>query len=312
MGLGTDSYDDFHKKIDEFLDRAEEQNIVSSIRGLFKYLRSQKAMKRHCLMWYQVIIHYLNRDEYGANPSDVHLLLSDIFDTGFDDEEVRAVCCTIDPRERDRAVAFHKQQVASSQGLLPPCNLEQSFYLALWGTHTNLALGCLDSEVEHDNPAMTVDGRLNAEKVKLKDPLLAEAATSRGLSWDVIPYEVMRPHMPRIATLISNAGNAPAQVSRPIDNIQVAKKIYNAWYEQVQKAMKERGISTLTDDIVPNFTAIKQKVLKSKPPNPEIIPFLYKFLMKYSGGLDAKYLRRTERICKLTSSDRFVSADVYD
>eukprot|EP00973_Karenia_brevis_P070048 9738171-Karenia_brevis.AAC.1 len=82
--------------------------------------------------------------------------------------------------------------------------------MTLWGTHTNQALCCINGEVPHANTDMTVEGKLNPAKIGLKDPQLLEAA-NRGLQWDVIPHEVLAPHMPRIATLLQSAGNAPAQ-----------------------------------------------------------------------------------------------------
>ena len=93
-----------------------------------------------------VAVHYLNRDEYGLTPADVHLLMDDIFDIGFDYEEVRAVCCMMSPKEHGRAVAFIADLINGSSGLLAKTNPNVAQYLALWGSHTNECLKCIEDE----------------------------------------------------------------------------------------------------------------------------------------------------------------------
>ena len=73
---------------------------------LLKYLKAKNLCDTMRIVPRLVGVHYLNRDGYGLNAADVHLLLDDIFDIGWDYEEVRAVCCMVSPQERDQAVAF--------------------------------------------------------------------------------------------------------------------------------------------------------------------------------------------------------------
>ena len=161
--------DDVHSKITEFLDRAEKGMLVQSIRMLLKFLKANNLCYTMKLLPQLVGVHYLNRDGYGINPTDVHILMNDIFDIGFDYEEVRAVCCMISPKERDRATTFIDDILNNSGGWLAKTNTDMMQYLALWGSHTNECLKCIEYEVTHDNADMCIEGRLNKEKIKRKD-----------------------------------------------------------------------------------------------------------------------------------------------
>eukprot|EP00973_Karenia_brevis_P094465 12422656-Karenia_brevis.AAC.1 len=78
----------------------------------------------------------------------------------------------------------------------------------------------------------------------------------------------MEPHMPRMALLTQAAGTAAAQVSRDEHQLQVCQRIDNAWYEEVIQAEKKSLAGASLTSLRVYFAIVKQKVMRSNPPNP--------------------------------------------
>eukprot|EP00973_Karenia_brevis_P068699 9552005-Karenia_brevis.AAC.1 len=252
---------DMHVKIENFLDKAENEQLVCATRELLGYLQKIGKVKKKWLLPQLLGVHFLNRDGYGVNPADVHLLITDLYEMGFHPDEAKAVCCTVAPADRTKAQNFQAELVKGSAGLLAECDTAELQYFTLQGSHTNEGLKCIEAGVDHENPDITDEnGKLSRDKMAKKRPMYAEAA-QKGLEFLVIDHDVMTPHMPRFAHLIQAAGNAPAQVTRSEHQLQVLRKIYNAWHEEVLVAMKKQGKQDMSDasDIKVSYDNIKRK-----------------------------------------------------
>ena len=77
--------------------------------------------------------------------------------------------------------------------------------------------------------------------------------------------------MPRIAFLVQAAGNTAAQISRSEHQLQLVRKIYNCWYEEHMRALRN-GVAR--EDIKVDFELVKKKVLLSKPPTAACFPWM--------------------------------------
>lgn len=169
-------------QIQSLLAKAEDGSMVQAIRGLFKVLKDNSLMYQLRIKSSLIGVHEDNRDGYGVNPWDVHTLLSDIFDVGFDESEIKCVCIEID-HQSTATVDFNRSLVAQSGGLLAP--VESLKFASLCGSHTNQCLRALSASIQHGNDAMCIDGRLSLEKVRSKDKAFAVAAEC-GLVWWVL------------------------------------------------------------------------------------------------------------------------------
>jgi hypothetical protein len=148
--------------VDSLISKAEESNLVQSVRLIFKALTEAGHMYELKIPPRLIGCHPSNRDGYGINPHDVHGLISDIFTLGFDHGEVRAVCAEIDPMESETVNSFNKRMIEEAGGLLAPLDCELRF-ATLWGGHTNQALRAISAGLKHEDERLTTGGKLNVQ-----------------------------------------------------------------------------------------------------------------------------------------------------
>ncbi len=109
---------------------------------------------------------------------------------------------------------------------------------------------------------------------------------------------------PYAAELIQQAGNAPGQIAKHEHELQVVRKIHNAWVAETTRLGPEGRVS---------FDVVKRRVLRTRPPCAEAVPHMYAFVLKCGGGRDAKYLIDTERIVKQRAqSNSAVGGKLYE
>ena len=245
-----------------------------------------------------VAVHKTNRDGMLVHCVDVHVLLSNIFDIGWDDDEPKPVCSDggtddIESQELNERLAH------DSDGMLAPC--PNAMYLSLSSSHTNQSLACAAHEVYHSDTRMTVEGKLNKTKISAVDPCLGKAI-DEGLAWTVIPKWVFM-KFPQLAKLIQEAYNASGQLASGEGHMQVLKKLHGTW--RILKAKTpEKHIS---------FDNVKSIVARSRPKCMSILPYMYNFMLKCAGGDDAPLLSASEWYIKQRAkSTKTIAGDVYD
>lgn len=308
----TESCDNakIHQKITEFLDRAEEGVLVKSINHLLKFLASNNIAQKMVLPPGVVGISPLNRDGFGISAGDVHELISDIISMGHDEDAVNAVCVDLEGDEFAKAKAFNKDLYEGSNGMLPVQCVDSLRYFAVWGAHANTGYQCVAFGMPHDDPTITVDGKLSLEKIKKLDEGYAHAA-STGVQWTVIPFFILRHHDPRMSDLLQQAGNATAQIARNEGQLQLLRKCFNAYLHE-RRVLESKATENNPAPPV-RFSDVKHRILKSKPPHADTIPMLYTFVLKFSGGLNARWLLRSERLIKAVgSAGRVIGADIWE
>lgn len=287
---------DVHKQVAELVEQAETANLVPNVKKIFAVLAEHGLLYEMKIAPRFVGVHPANRDGYGVNAHDCHCLLANIFAIGFDKDEVRAVCVEIG--DQGSIVEFNLQLVAESGGLLAPVEKASLRYSSLWGGHTNQALRIAAAGLHHQDQTMTVDGRLNLEKIGAKDPQLRTACLE-GVMWQVIQADVLRT-WPGLAQAVQAAGNAAGQVAHGEHEFQVLRKI-------------EHKFNALGGSALAKFSDVKAYVLRSRPGCASSLPGMYGFFLRCGGGKDAPLLRDTEVFVRAQApTSRIVSADLWD
>lgn len=272
-------------RISELLDKAEHTSLVQSVRQILGELKTAGLAYEMKLLPRLVGTHPANRDGFGISPVAVHDLISSIFSLGFDHHEVRCLC--VEVRPGDTSVnEYNRTMIAGSGGMLAALEGEVRF-ASLWGGHTNQALRCIAGAVKHSDERLCHNGHLSIEKIRTSDPVYADAAL-HGVTWTVLNCVVLEA-FPSLASLIQSAGNAVSQVSKSEHEFQVLRKLWIA-YMREQREKPSQPVQ---------FSAVKQRVQRSRPPRMKSIPAMYQWMLKCSGGAQALFLLESEQFIKV-------------
>ena len=129
------------------------------------------------------------------------------------------------------------------------------------------------TQILHDDPSITVDGKLNAAKIIEKDPAHNEVLNV-GAQYLRIPRWFMRQHA-GLEDVIQSAGNLAQNVSKIEHDGQKLKKV-------------SRDITAGR-----NFAYIKDRASKSRMKNIESLQGMFNFARKYGGGLNMSLIGDT-------------------
>ena len=253
----------------------EGDKMVRVVQDVLAFLRQHHLLTQMRLPPQYVGVHPSNRDGYGLNALDVHDLIDSVVDVGFVPSKVQAIGVEV---EDDEVRRWNERLVASVDGLLGVMDGNALKITSLCGSHTNFALRCVAQSVAHENPHISVGGRLSLQLLQERDPAYY-AAVVEGLQWDVLAAPVAKA-FPQLLCLISRSGNA--SLARGEHELQVLRRIHGAYTRLAQTGSK------------PSFAAIKKQVLASKPACAGSVPYMYTFVLKASGGSDATLLSETE------------------
>jgi hypothetical protein len=291
----TPSIDD---RILDLVLQADAGNLVKVTRMVLDLLQQNNISHVMRLPPGMVGVHSQNRDGLGVNGHDVHQLLSDIYDVGWDESQIIAICSEADSAQQKSTVAL----MNSNRGILPQYPSEESIkYASLSATHTNQLLRCIINQMPHFDGRLTVDGKLSTQKIGLQDESMASACI-HGLQWTVIPDRVFKQH-PKLAALIQAGMNAASQVARQESEVQVLRKLHTYWKQEA---------STCGPDDKVDYNNVRRLVVRSKPPCVAALPQMYQFILKASGGLDSQFLNETETFLKTNvNSTKALGADMY-
>ena len=298
MALSTETA----AKIQELLSKAEGGSLVQSMASLHEFLISQGLAFRQRLSCRHIGVHQCNRDGLGCNAQHVHQLLSDVVALGFVVSECKGICIEVPPDEPGEITRdFNRRLIAQAGGKLAQGE-DVIRYASIVGSHTNQAFRCVLHRVPHADEALTVDGLLNMDKVRAADSALA-AAIDTGIEWLVISHSIQKT-FPVYAVLAQAAGNATSQVSKQEDELQVAKKILRAIDSHISKT----GQSSV------EYKDVSREVLRSRPPHPENIPHIFKFVLQCSGGSGpASFLLQTEAYVRAHGhASRVLGGEAWD
>ena len=145
----------------------------------------------------------------------------------------------------------------------------------------------------HKNTDLTVDGKLNPEKIIKKDPMMKEILNV-GATWTWVPRRILLKYK-GLDQIAQSAGNYINNCSKAEHDGQMLLKIAGKI------------------DAGKEYEAIHTDIMKNRPKHVESIPGMYQFLRKHGGG---KGMKLAKQMCYFlrgeTDTTRKVTADVWD
>jgi hypothetical protein len=289
--------------VNSLLIQAEaKRNIVSVSEEIIDVLKESGYAVMQWLPPDTVAVHEQNRDSYGVNPTDCHTLMREIKSLGWSWSQVKAIAVELSSdEERAKTYAFNHKLSEGSLGLLPPAAACEKLKAAsLTAGHTNTGLRCIRGQVACSILEISVEGRMNATRIAEADAAFGKAI-SDGLHWLVISSKIAH-GCPGLVQLLQAAGNAPAQIQKYENEVQVLLRIHNA--AKVNK----------TEDGHIDWEAVKRTVNRSKPPCHADAPFLMHFVSRKAGSLDEAFLLQDlENFHKMhVPTDRVVKGGFFE
>ena len=253
-------------------------NIVAVADDVLEVLKNNGLALLQWLPPDSVAVHQQNRDSYGVNPKDCHTLMKEIKGLGWSWNQVKAIAVELSSdAERLETYNFNKKLADGSSGLLPPAMPANQLKAAsLTASHTNTGLRCIRAQVVCDIPDISIEGKMSATKLADGDAQFGKAIED-GLQWLVISSKIAAA-CPKMLHLLQAAGNAPAQIQKAENEIQVLLRIHNA--------VKQHRMASGSVD----WDKIRALVLRSKPPCQADVGFLMAFVARKAGSLDDAFL----------------------
>ena len=250
------------------VQEAQKTGIVQGMQRVLGKLANCGLIQSQVIEPGLIGVHPSNRDGMGLVPHSVHQLLEDIASVGFDARQCDPICTDVPPGNVI-IETFNHNLAESSQGSIPPIEGTKLKYCSLSCSHTNTGLRCIMAGAPHDHSGseLTVQGKLQLEQVRLKDPAMAQAA-SAGLTWRVINHEAME--VEGLADLLQAGANTSAQLSRGESEFQILRRVLNQINAQGKGQIQ--------------YTSIKQSILKTKPACSEAIPEIFTFLVRHGAS----------------------------
>ena len=261
--------DEHKKEIQRLLTLAEGGELAASMKELVKYLWTHGwayKQKVHCN---HIGVRPENRAGLGLDPKHVASLVTSINGLGFVEGEAKGIALEIPATPRgDEVKSFNEKLIRDAEGRLGEGNINHIRFASLEGSHANQACRAVVYKALHDDPDVTVNGRLSMDKIS---PSWATSIRD-GHEWIIVRAEV-EAAFPSYAALQQSAGNSVQQSSKPEDDFQIAKKMAKA----IEVHLKTHDGCQYSD--------IATEILRSRPPSTSSFPHIFAFVMKCGGGL---------------------------
>jgi len=290
MAIPQEVADKVQQKLAEARDGTK---LVSTVDAVLKILQAHSLAWRQTILPPHVGVHQMNRDGLGLNSSEVHALIDDVLSVGFARDEVRGVCFEVQ-HSNEATRKFNEKMVAESGGNLAPLDAASIRYASVAGSHLNAGLNCWLQSIKHQGQPLSLARlqEIDAEYYK---------ACMEGTSWLVVSSQV-ESKWPELPGMIQAANNTASHLSRTESELQLLRKI---WHCTVAKQEGSK-VSLCWGDIA-------SMVLRTKPTLGQSGPFLFNFIVKFSGGVKGAFLEDTLNYIKAHGyAQRTVGAEVYE
>ena len=182
---------------------------------------------------------------------------------------------------------------------LAPVTEGEMKYASVSGSHANQVMRLWHYRQKHADPKMTTQEVLSLEILEAKDPQYFHAI--EHAEWLVFSKEVSS--IPDLPTLLQQCANTSGQLMRPETELQLCFRLLNLWKSHEQEKSKEPV----------EYSILAPIILRSKPPHSEVLPYLYKFILKVGGGSSGQLIRATEAFAKgFGSGGRSLGCKIWD
>ena len=276
---------------------SKEAPLVGTVDRILDKLEEVGLSYRAKLLPRQVGADPSNRDGYGINAEDVHVIGHDIAFLGWSWKVAWGAVC-VEETPGSTAIEDFNIALAAGSALMPSVTENSIKYGSLACSHTNMFLRCIADGVPSEDEYCSEDKVLSVQKIERRDPALAEAVRT-GMSWQVLSHTV-RTLFPGLDDLIQTARNAPSRVARSEHEVQVMLRIQNL-AATAQAAGKD-----------PDWGNIRKAVLKSKPRCSDDVRELCAFVGSCGGGQSGAFvqdLQKCHRAC--STSDRIIRGPFF-
>ena len=240
-----------------------------------------------------------NRNSTGGQIMEIHLLVEDIAFVGFSWQAcAHAICCTLAPGDT-ACEEFNRKYFTDET--LAPITPGQFLFGTLACGHTNAGLRCIEAGTPTATTLIATDGRFDLGRLQHRDQKYADAVHS-GLFWKVISHNVRAlPYGSKILNIISEARNVEGRLQRSETDWQGLNKIHCK-----ARSYQLKGLS-------PDWSDIRQDVLRSRPHWAEDIDNYIAFLVSKSGGMEGQYMVEYGCFYRdfIDPSNRFLPGEVF-
>ena len=224
----------------------------------------------------QVGIHYDNRYGLGVKVDYMHGLAAKIFRSGF-----RWSACTdaICSEEDDRgSTGNFTTKLQTRTNKLGKQTSRDIHYGSLACSHLNQWLVAVLCAAESDKAEMSVDGRFSANKVRAKQPEIAEAM-EKGLRWTIIKAEAVK-RWPIITKLVQGARQIAGQIHNGETHFELLVAI-----QEMANDIADPQTGAI------DWTAVQKAASATEHRFIDDVPYLCTIVQLYGGGNDGQFLR---------------------
>ena len=183
--------------------------------------------------WFRVGVHAYNREGIVCNGKEALEIWNKVDAIGFDPTLIKDATCFEEGDDRENIKRF--MEVIAADPDIPNYDQNKIESVACACSHFNIAIGQAFNEIEHPNKHLTVDGKLNVQKIIERFPLIKPIFTNRGLEWDRWKKKAMilYPSLPRLA---QRALNVKGQTTQGQSNFELYIRACNLFSSPVIRA----------------------------------------------------------------------------
>lgn len=273
-----------------------DARLVSVVDEVLGKLEQQKLVWRAHIPPCAVGVHPDNRGGYGVSAPEVHRLGATITAAGWSHAATAHAVCVEDTARR--TAKFMETLVVSSPGLgkVDPSEIR---YGSLSCSHTNQFLVAALCKVETDQQSLAVGGRMSADMLGSRDPIMKDAFT-KGLLWLVIAHQAAVTY-PSLCELVQAARNSSGAAHHRENSFQIMAKA----------ASIASAMSTANKGVVAWDTILQIMMTRSHATEQEVKPIL-KYIQRYGGGDAGSFANELQEFHKMcVPANRIVSANTF-
>ena len=253
----------------------EKIGILTKWNRIVSILEKEHVLFKRVVKISELLVHPKNRSGLGVNAFNAHKVLREVVAAGADRDHLRKATA-FELAGREEAVAFNKNLVAQSGGLLAAVTGAEQL-LTISCSHFAAACRAMVAACKTPfAPLQDPSGHLNMLSLCKQDPILKDIIEN-GFEFTIIPAHVEN-DLVGIADLGQKALNAEQSAFSGVSELQAMSDM--------------ASMIDMTDGDVKTRDGIIEAVRASMPPCTEYLPVLCTFAWKYGGGKGAPMIGR--------------------
>ena len=249
---------------------------------------------------------FLHMKEVGATPfnrggegllwSRAHSRVAAVSQSGFSRPAIEENAVLLEDNPFTRAFARYTAELCKTDPHYATYSEHSIRYATLGGTHAVHGFACVGDEVPCSIESISVNGKMNKQKVCQNDPLLLKVVEKGMLFKYVMRWEVYAA-LPTVADIVVGALNTVHQVSEG-----------QTWVENLLTIVKEVNKRSGPVD----WPSVTKAVLRSQPPRRHDIADMCDYVRMWGGLPSGNFVKDLAEMLKFTMpSDRVVVGSFF-